>query len=1078
MKRNSLFSFLLIFAIAPTFISAQTSEKENQPNFFEIQRKFKDYWKEKIESLENREGGKIEGGYNQYKRWEYFWEDRLYPSGVLQQPDILLRETKKMEAMRRKNESLLGIAATVQWNELGPTTVPTSSGGGSGRVNNICLLPDYPDIIWAATAGGGAWQSTDAGKNWRCTTDRLPTLGVTDIAIAPGNPDIVYIATGDGDGPGGYDQPIAYSAGVLKSTDGGETWQQTGLQYNTTSQRRIYRLLQHPDNANILFAGTDNGIFKTTDAGATWTSKISGNFRDMEFKPENPSIMYACNNNQIYRSKDGGENWERLDSKIPSSIGRISIAVTYAHSEYIYAVTARSGSWDFGGFYRSTDGGNSWTLTATTPNIIGRDLDGNDHESQQGWYDLCVAASNSKANTVYVGGINIWKSTNGGNSWTIATHWYGADGTPYVHADIHGITAGYDIDEMYVGCDGGVFKSINQKTWENLSDGMGIMQFYRISGSQQNEKLILGGAQDNGTSLLSNISWREVGGGDGMNCLIDYKNSNNMYISMQNGAVRRSNDGGLSFSGTINETTTGENGGWVTPFILHPTNPQILYAGFQNVWKTTNGGSSWSKLGALPGSGATLSYLAIAPSNPDVIIAGNASRIYKTTDGGISWNTLTTPASSAIKHVAFHSQNADIFWIVYSGYSSQKVFETNNGGSDWTNISSGLPSIPINCIVYQPDSPNRLYVGTDLGVFTRDSISKTWIQYGEGLPNVIVNWLDIYKAEKKLRAGTFGRGMWEVKLSECGAVPISAIALGPTSICEGDSVVLQASDGYSEYQWSSGETSQKITVTKSGSYQVVVTNANGCKGGSIPIVVTVNQIRTPMITSNKPFGICPSDSIVLDAGLGFATYLWSTGDSTRRITVMKPGIYIVTVGNAFGCKAVSAPVTLAEFPPAFKPPLYKYRDTISTYGGKTYQWYRNGKQIVGASKSFILLTQDDIGASFKVVITDDNGCVGSSESIVIETVGVKEFPKLAEQWELSPNPASGSVTLSGYTANSGSIIIEIYDAAGLLISTMRFEAAAGSFTHKFDVLNLASGVYIYSISTPDGVVHRLKLIRE
>ncbi|MCC6845416.1 MAG: T9SS type A sorting domain-containing protein [Bacteroidetes bacterium] len=1080
--KNS-FSLLPITAVAVTFAAsvfcsfAQTNySKQKQPDFYEIQRAASEYWRGKIESAEKRENGEIEGGYNQYKRWEWFWEDRLYPSGELPQPDILLRESRKLEARKRKAESNLGITAEQKWHEIGPIVIPASGTGGAGRVNNVTILPDFPNLMWAATAGGGAWKSTDAGKTWRNTTDRLPTLGVTDIALVPANPNIVYLATGDGDGPGGYDQPIAYSAGVLKSVDGGETWQSTGLQYNTTAQRRIYRLLHHPEIANTLMAATDNGIFKTTDGGTTWTQKAAGAYRDMEYKPEEPNIMYSCGGNIVYRSTDGGETWKSLAASIPENIGRMAIAVTYANPEYIYIVTARRGSWDFGGFYRSTNSGETWQLTATAPNIIGRDLNGFDTDNQQGWYDLCVAASNNKSNTVYVGGINIWKSTNGGSTWTIASHWFGQAGTPYVHADIHGITAGYNDDEMYAATDGGVFKSVNQKTWVNLSNGMGIMQFYRISGSQQDAGTILGGAQDNGTSLLSADKWSEVNGGDGMNCLIDYLNPLNMFVSFQNGAIKRSVDGGQNFSGTINENITAENGSWVTPYIFHPTNPKILFAGYQNVWKTTNGGLQWSKLGDLPGGGATLSYIATAPSNPDIIIAGNASRIYKTEDGGISWEKMTSPSGSAIKHVAFHPNNPEKFWIVYSGYSQQKAFETSDGGKTFKDISYGLPAIPTNCIIYQPDSPDRLYAGTDLGVFTRDTNSKAWVQYGDGLPNVIVNWLDIYKAGKKLRAGTFGRGMWETDLSNCGAVQVSVSIFGKTDFCEGDSVILQANGNYPSYSWSDGGTSQKIVVKKSGSYQVVVADANGCKGGSEPVIVTVSQMRTPTITANKPFGICPDDSITLDAGLGFAQYHWSTGDTTRRITVKTPGMYVVTVSNSEGCSSVSAPLELKAFPPVVKVHLYKYRDTLGTIGARSYQWYKNGTPINGATKQIIVLTQNDAGSVFKVKITDDNGCTAFSGDITITAVGVTE--QNVRNWEFSPNPADGDVRLSGHVSIAGTVLISIADAAGRAVKTLQIESPAGTFSQIIELSNMAAGAYIATVSTPDGSVRRLSVIRK
>lgn len=1068
-----------IFGLLPYFSAAQTTDTPAQPNFYDIQRAAEEYWKDKLKSLEEREDGEIEGGYNQYKRWEWFWEDRLYPSGELRQPDILYKESRKLAALnsRRKSENTLGVTAKPNWQEIGPNVVPTSNTGGAGRVNNVHVIPDFPNLIWAATAGGGAWKSTDGGTSWRCTTDQLPTLGVNDIATAPGNPNIVYLATGDGDGPGGYDQPIAYSIGVLKSTDAGETWQQTGLQYSISNARRIHRLLQHPENAAILVAATDNGIFKTTDAGATWTQKATGNFRDMEFKPEDPSVMYAAAGSQVYRSTDEGDTWRTLTTSIPNSIGRIALAVTYANPEYVYALTTRGGAWDFGGFYRSTDGGTSWTRMATTPNIIGRDLDGMDTDDQQGWYDLCVAASHNKSNTVYVGGINIWKSTNGGASWSIASHWYGQNGTPYCHADIHGLTAAFDVDEIYVGSDGGVARSVNQKTWKSLSDGMAIMQFYRMSSSQADPRVMIGGAQDNGTSLLSGGKWTEASGGDGMNCLIDYKNPINMYASSQKGAIKRSVDGGKNFAGTISDAITGESGGWVTPYIFHPTDPKILFAGYRNVWKTTNGGGLWTRLGQLPNAGGTLSYLAIAPSDPNVIFAGNSGRLYKTTDGGGEWKAVTLPGGGAAKHIAFHPENPDKCWIVNSGFGSQKVFESNDGGAKWTDISAGMPSVPVNCIVYQPNSPDRLYVGSDLGVFIRDTISKTWISYNEGLPNVIVNWLEIYLPTNKLRAATFGRGMWEANLSDCGAVPVSVTVTGQTTFCEGDSVVLQASGSYKSYQWSSGETTPRIVVRQSGVYRVVVTNDVDCQGGSEAVEVNVGSVRAPTITSTRPFGLCPDDSITLDAGLGFAKYQWSNGDTTRRTTIKQAGIYTVTVSSATGCSASSAPLEIKNFPPTVKATLFKHRDTLGTIGARSYQWYKNDQPINGATKQIIILTAEDLGAIFKVKITDDNGCTTFSDPMPISVVSVAE-QQTGQQWEVSPNPFSSTVTLSGAVSQGGELSVKLTDVTGKSIALTTLPVNAGAVAQTLNFGELSTGTYLLHISAPGKSTVVLKMIKE
>ncbi|MFZ9815583.1 MAG: WD40/YVTN/BNR-like repeat-containing protein, partial [Candidatus Kapaibacteriota bacterium] len=430
--------------------------------------------------------------------------------------DIYQKELRRSQ--KSKTEQALSLKPN--WKILGPTNIPI--GGGAGRVNGIHIPAGQQNIIWAAAAGGGAWKSTNGGKTWQTTTDKLGTLGVTDITTDPKNPNIVYLATGDAFGADTYYGAAPFSIGLIKSVDGGLTWTQTGLNYQQKDTRALSRVLVHPTNTSIILVGGNNGIHRSTDGGVTFNTRFVGDVKDMEMKPDDPSVYYATSGSKIYISRDAGDKWTELKSNIPTTIGRIAIAVTPAEPEAIFALTAKRGSWDFGGFYRSYDGGENWDIGATTPNIIGRNLQGTDTENQQGWYDLCIAVSPDNPDLIFIGGINIWRSTNGGSNWSINTYWVPNQGRPYVHADVHDLDF-INSTTIITGTDGGVSLTTNRGlAWTDLSDGLEITQFYRMSISQQRPDVVIGGAQDNGTSYRSGPNeWKQVWGGDGMDNAID-----------------------------------------------------------------------------------------------------------------------------------------------------------------------------------------------------------------------------------------------------------------------------------------------------------------------------------------------------------------------------------------------------------------------------------------------------------------------------------------------------------------------------------------------------------------------------
>lgn len=699
-------------------------------NFYTVQNAFNQYasdYTANYRSINGTDPVRIPG-YKQYKRWEWFHGPRVSQSGERFNPAAVWLE---MQNYRAGNDQFMA----GNWTFVGPQTTP--AGGGNGRCNFIRIDPSNPNTLWTGSPSGGLWKSTNAGVNWTTNTDQLPfVIGCTDLAIDPTNTQIMYLATGDGDAGDNY------SVGLLKSTDGGMTWNTTGLSFVTSQIRMMSKVLIDPTNTNILLVATSVGIYRSTDAAATWTLAVAGSFKDMEFNTASSNTVYACGN-QFYRSTNNGQSWNVITGgPLPTAANcsRMAIGVTEADPNYVYIIAGLPApNYGTEGFYRSTDGGLTFTQPST-PNI-----------GTQQWYDLCIDASPTNRDEVVIGGqTQFMRSTNAGGTW--------ANNGAGTHVDYHDIVF-VSATSYYLACDGGVYRTTNSGgSWTDLGNDMAISQMYGFGQSTSTANLLITGWQDNGTNRF-NGAWAEVMGGDGMLCFISAFNNNNMWGSQYNGSLNRSTNGGTTWGGA--NTGITETGAWVTPWRESPTTANTLYAGFVNMWRSTNGGQSWTVMGNIPGT-STISAIAIAPSNTQVVWAAKGGTLYKTTNGGGTWTAITSLPGGTISYIACHNTDANKVWVTFSGFSNTlKVYQTLDQGTTWINMSGGLPNIPINCITYHNGTNDGVYIGTDCGVFYRDGTMSVWQPFNNGLPNVVVTQIEIYYAGNVMRASTYGRGVWE-----------------------------------------------------------------------------------------------------------------------------------------------------------------------------------------------------------------------------------------------------------------------------------------------------------------------------
>jgi hypothetical protein len=738
-----LFGFLISFLTA----SAQYNESapwmqskyktqfkkggSNQYSLTELSLMFNEYWKDKDYSVKG-------SGHKPFKRWEEFWKHFTDKNGYLPSSNDLWNSWKNNKQFIEKTNGV----DNSNWIPFGPETLINSktSTANLGRVNVILPDPNNEDIIYVGAPAGGIWKSIDKGVTWTPLADGLPQIGVSGIAIHPSDSNTIYIATGDDDASD------TNSAGVFKSTDGGLTWNETGLNPSNTpnSMNDIY---VHPGNPDALWVATSSGLFKTINGGDTWQQKITGNIKDVKLKPSDPNTVYVVTTSKLYKSVDGGNNFVQKTTGLPLTSGRLVIDVTPANSNYIYVLSADLDN-GYQGIYKSVDSGETFTKTTNTVNIL---------ESTQAWYDLALAVSDTNPEEIYVGCLNIWKSMSGGAGFNKLNNW-SQHTASFTHADIHFLR--FYNNELFAGTDGGFYKSIDQgETFQDYTQGMQIGQFYKISISPRNSNKIAGGLQDNGGfGLTGNGDWSNYHGGDGMDNAVDPNNENKYYGFTQYG-------GSLSISTNAGENRIAsfggpEQGNWVTP--LEITKEGKLYAGYGSLYNFS--GTEFIKIS--PAFESLIDQLEIDDNDSNNMYVGVNKNFYQSTNKGVAFNLKYTFEAN-ISSITVHSSDSNIIYVTTSGSGVRGVYKSVDKGETFTNITYNLPTDQAYFeIVHQGrHSQNPLYLATSLGVYRMDDTSNEWSPFLNNLPNVPVRDLEISLDDAKITAGTYGRGIWQSDIS-------------------------------------------------------------------------------------------------------------------------------------------------------------------------------------------------------------------------------------------------------------------------------------------------------------------------
>jgi photosystem II stability/assembly factor-like uncharacterized protein len=788
MKKNILLTAVLLCAILFSYGQNISSATSGKPFRITIP-----------DNIKNRKA---------YQRAEWFYTQRAFPYDTFPAAMFIKEKDREIHSvLSRKMKN----SDSATWKPLGPKGVNTTEvnwGTVSGRVKAIAVHPNDPLTVYIGAASGGLWKTTDGGENWLDIGHSLPSQSFGAIAIDPNNPDIIYAGSGEAILGAFYCYP---GNGLYKSTDGGQTWSVITDGFGPVTC--FSDLEVSPFNSNVVIAalgGTatfsgpilpNEGIWKSLDGGITWNRKLDVPFAsDIAFHPTDPNKVYAAAGGYIdtpygfFVSTDQGATWNQSNSglMLQPSPKRMHFDISKSNPNIIYSVISDY-NFEISKYvtkaFKSVDGGNSWINIS-----VGIPLGGFTGVSwyDQGYYDLCIAVDPVNSNHVLIGNVELHRTTNGSTYAPVRPFGNNVGGT-LVHWDYHKLVfAPSNPDYLYIGCDGGIYKSIDKGyTASSKNRGLETLQFYRIASHPNNPAIVMGGMQDNNSAITHNYGtdWNKIYYGDGMECFFDYLNPNVIYSSLQRGILSKSYNGGASFTDIWDF-----KGAWITPFLMHPNISNTIYAANQNFYKSKNGGYEFQvqALGISPVNITTMAQSHVTPSHMifgtgiDILENDTGILVKISTDEGKNWTDVTANIPGEprwISRVATDPVDENTMYVLRTGFSpGNKVWKTTDLGQTWTNISGNLPDLPCNDLFIYPENPKNLFVANDIGVYYSADTGLTWNFASEGMPFVPAMDFDyvIIDSNRYLRVGTHGRSIYETKLPASLGIP-ETVALAASS---------------------------------------------------------------------------------------------------------------------------------------------------------------------------------------------------------------------------------------------------------------------------------------------------------
>jgi len=1054
--------------------------QDPEANFFETRKAFNIYF-------ENRDITRSPG-YKQFKRWEQLIKSRVSPDGKiksLEKDFINSRNFIASQTKSFKNEAI--------WTELGPRMIASTH--GLGRINAIAFHPYNPDNIYVGAPTGGLWVTFEGGNKWDILTDDLPIRGVSAIIVHYTNPNIIYIGTGDR-------EHSVNGMGVMKTVDRGITWEFTK---EGMGDACVNKMLIHNSDPDIIIAATNYGIYKTFNGATSWSLKEWGNFKDLKYKPGDMDKLYATKNGGFYTSDDGGDSWRRTGSDIIPDRGRFVIGVTPANDSIVY-VACDDGK--FNGLFESRDFGESFIKKSDSPNIMGRSRYGDDHVSQ-GYYNFCISVDPDNANNILIGGINLWKSYNGGINWQYT-------GNTNIHVDHHVLEYAPNKRKLYSGNDGGIYASSdNGESWTNGSDGLGISEVYKIGQSATLREKVMNGYQDNGTKTYLGdqlIPWvQQPGGFDGMECIVDHNISAYSYSSSQHGLITRylnNQDRGRIAGKGINGID--ESGAWVTPFCLNETDPNTMIIGYKNLWRSKNikkyyaSDIVWERITPVLGTdNNTISVVESSPANKDLFYFAREDTSFFRSENIMDespeipqWDDLTDnlPDSGLVTDIEAHPYDENILFITLSS----RVYKSIDKGNNWNDISGSLPDITFYDIAFDKSSIEGLYIAALTGVYFKEGPDFDWIFYGYGLPgNAMVTEIEIFqdqdsRDESRLRIATYGRGLWEAPLGPfSGILPASGLvaesAYGFITLMWRKPFYTNDTEGYNIYRnneiisfSTEPEFSDSTVINDSTyTYYVKAVNLNG-EESERSNIVTAYPKSPKTIPYSQDFENGNDDWEYKNAISG-----WRLGNAEELTMVNNDGNQTTFFGINSLAAGQSVHVHDSLISPVFDLSTHIYLTLSFDYVLRRFMdfdrlWilYRISKDTewieiaelnpTGNWNSWLNFSLDIPAGAISsttqfLFYYNDNNEIGYGAGIdnfkIFENTTDINDLLTNKQLNIFPNPNSGEFEILFINDNPSDVLLSVYSLEGKKIFERNFEQSASELRERINLSNQPKGIY-------------------
>lgn len=711
---------------------------------------------------------------------EWMYNQRAYPDNFINAEAIERALQQSRDILSSREPSQGG-----DWSLSGPINT-------GGRVTDVAISPDTDDEFFIGTAVGGVWRTTDRGANWEPVFDAIGKASIGNIAIAPSNSQRIYVGTGEANGSA--TSGAFFGDGVYRSDNGGDTWTNIGL----PESHHIGRIVVDPADPDRVFVAAtgklygynpERGIYRTTDGGTNWEQVLhvtdSTAAIDVVMNPANTDVLFAAMwertrkpwqrdyggvTSAVHRSIDGGDTWQLLGAGngLPApnaQTGRIGLAISESNPDVVYArYTTNQITNVFDAIYKSTDGGDNWfeISTGAISNV----------DSSFGWFFGNIRVNPDDPDDLFVLGQTLWRTFNSGSNWQQVTG---------MHVDHHGMEySRTDNDFIVAGNDGGVYLSENGGTTWNKFETIPITQFYNIEVDFSQPERLYGGTQDNNTirTLSGNLDdWAPIWGGDGFHVNVDPDDNNFVYAEAQFGNLGRSTDGGFNFQSALDGIAGGDRNNWNTPVVLSNFDPATAYYGTNRLYSSDRA-VFWTAISpdltdGLHPSGSlsygTLTAIASSYLNLNTIYTGSDDgNVHVTFDGGTNWTDISAGLPDRyVTSIAISPTDDNTAYITFSGFGvldyDPHVFKTVDGGQNWTDISSNLPSIPANDILIGPN--DWLVLATDLNVWFSTNDGGSWNILGNNLPFSIMRDLKYHSPTDMLYVGTFGRSMHSIELT-------------------------------------------------------------------------------------------------------------------------------------------------------------------------------------------------------------------------------------------------------------------------------------------------------------------------